>query len=352
MCDAHFGQPRGRIIQLSEAIGTVLAHDVTEIRPGEHKGPAFKKGHRVTDQDLDHLERIGKRHLYVLDLPPGTLHEDDAALILAEALAGEGVEYNTNPSEGKITFKAALDGLLKIDAQTLLDFNMVEGVMCATRHTNTIVDRGEVIGGTRAIPLVIDKSVVEEAADTARRAGGVISVKPLARPVCGLIVTGDEVYYGKIQDKFVPVITPKLSAFGCRTLPPVFVPDDKELISKAVLELIGRGAELVVTTGGMSVDPDDVTRLGVQISGAEEILYGSAVLPGAMLLLAKVHGVPIIGVPACGMFHANTIFDLVLPRILAGETLTRRDLAGLGHGGLCMNCKVCRFPVCPFGKSA
>jgi hypothetical protein len=340
------------LIELTEAVGTVLAHDITEIRRGEYKGPAFKKGYVVRDADIPHLARLGKQHLYVLEIEPGMMHEDEAVLTLARSLAGDGIAFSPDPAEGKINLTAARDGLLKVNVPALTDFNTVEGVMCASRHTNTMVKEGDLVAGTRAIPLVIQRERVLEAAALARQApGGVFTVKPLAALGTGLIVTGNEVYSGLIQDKFVPVIKPKLAAFGCPVLDVVFTPDDAVFIAGAVTRLIEQGAEMIVTTGGMSVDPDDVTRMGVAAAGAEDVLYGSSVLPGAMLLLARIGSVPVIGVPACGMFHDQTIFDLVLPRVLAGEELTRRDLAALAHGGLCLSCPSCRYPCCPFGKS-
>jgi hypothetical protein len=351
MCGRSFAQPRGKLIEVTEAIGTMLAHDMTEIRRGEYKGPAFKKGHVVRERDVAHLARLGKRHVFVLDLKPGMMHEDDAVLVFAAALAGQGVTYNPHPAEGKINLTAAHDGLLKVDVEALIEFNEVDDVMCASRHTNTMVRAGDIVAGTRAIPLVIADSLVEQAARVAKKAGGIFSVKPLAKLPTGLIVTGNEVYSGLIEDKFVPVITPKMKAYDCPVLKPAFCPDDPDFIAETAMRLIDEGARLLVTTGGMSVDPDDVTRLGIIKAGATDILYGSAVLPGAMLLLAHIDRVPVIGVPACGMFHDQTIFDLVLPRVLAGETLTRRDLAKLAHGGLCLNCPVCRFPQCSFGKS-
>lgn len=352
MCESIHPTSRGRMIPLDQAIGTVLAHDLTEIRPVEFKGPAFRKGHVVREEDLEHLLRLGKRHLYVLDIDPESMHEDEAALVLAEALAGDGVTFNPHPSEGKINLRAARDGLLKVHVEALTDFNLVDGVMCATRHTHTVVRRDEVVGGTRAIPLVISRTAVEQAAKIGRAAGGILSVLALKSLRTGLIVTGNEVYSGLIQDRFIPAIRPKLDAFHCPVIGERFCPDDADIIAKTVRGFIASGAELIVTTGGLSVDPDDVTRLGVVKAGAVDYLYGSSVLPGAMLLLARVQGVPVIGVPACGMFHETTIFDLVLPRILAGERPTRRDLAALGHGGLCLNCSPCRFPRCAFGKGS
>lgn len=272
------------------------------------------------------------------------MHEDAAALSLAKALAGPGITFNPEPSEGKINLIAARGGLLKADVRSLIEFNLVEGVMCASRHTNSLVREGDVVAGTRAIPLLISRGAVDKAVSIAEGVSGIFSVKTLARLKTGLIVTGQEVYEGLIEDRFVPMMMPKLESYGCPIMKIVFAPDDADFIAQSILRLISEGAELIVTTGGLSVDPDDVTRAGVMKAGAKDQLYGSAVLPGAMALLSHVDAVPIIGVPACGMYHRNTVFDLVLPRVLAGEKLTRRDLASLGHGGLCLDCQPCRFP--------
>jgi hypothetical protein len=351
MCET-ITMPSGRLIKVNDAIGTVLAHDITEIRPGECKGACFKKGHVITENDVSHLAKLGKRRLYVLEISPEMMHEDEAALVLARALAGPGITFDPEPTEGKINLVAACDGLLKVDVQALTKFNLVEGLMCASRHTNTLVRKGDLVAGTRAIPLVISRDAVAEGASVTEAAGGIITVKTLARPKTGMIVTGQEIFEGLIQDRFVPAIRPKLESYHCSIVRIVFAPDDADFIAQAIGSLISEGAELIVVTGGLSVDPDDVTRTGVMRAGGTEALYGSAVLPGAMVLVANVHSVPVIGIPACGMYHHNTVFDLILPRVLAGEKLTRNDLALLGHGGLCLNCEVCSFPLCPFGKSA
>ena len=342
--------PPLRVLKTAEAVGTVIAHDITEIVPGKFKGPAFKKGHVVTEADLPHLARLGKEHLHVLTLGPGQMHEDEAALCLAEALAGPGVTFSPTPSEGKINLVAAHDGLLKVNVAALTAFNLVDGVMCASRHTDTVVKAGEIVAGTRAIPLVISEAVVREAAAVARQAGGVFEVRLLAARRAAIIVTGNEVFSHRIEDRFAAALTPKLEAYGCPVLAPVLAPDDADVIAGCIGQALERGAELVVLTGGMSVDADDVTRLGALKAGAEDVVYGSPVLPGAMLLLARIGHVPVMGVPACAIHHQNTVFDLVLPRVLAGERLGRRDLALLAHGGLCLACDDCRFPRCPLGK--
>jgi molybdenum cofactor synthesis domain-containing protein len=312
------------------------------------------------------------------------MHEDDAAYAIAQALMGEGIAIKGEPKEGKIDLIAERDGLLKIDRDCLRDFNMLGDVMCASLHDNMLVKKGQVVAGTRAIPLVVKRSIVDDAVKIAGQARntGAIEVKGLRMPKAGIVVTGNEVYHGRIKDAFAPVITKKLEAFQGEVVGIYYAPDDEQFIEDRLRELITAGADLLITTGGMSVDPDDVTRFAIRNLGATDITYGSAVLPGAMFLVgylanaacevrnaelkaSSIHDqhsensalrtphsalIPILGIPACGMYHRITIFDLILPRILAGEKIGRQELAELGHGGLCLHCEVCQYPVCPFGK--
>ena len=399
MCDVCgntiYEVDHNQTVPVDEAVGMVLAHDITEIRQGEFKKRAFKKGHVVRKQDIEHLKRLGKERLYVLRIAPDEMHEDEAAFELARALMGRGVEMEGEPKEGKINIVASFDGLLKIDKERLKAFNMLGEVMCATLHNNTLVRKGQLVAGTRAIPLVVKKKVVEEAVRRVRsqksgvkseESGGVIEVKRLRRPRAGVVITGNEVYYGRIKDAFAPIIKKKIDAFGGEIVGLYYAPDDAEFIETRLRELIKAGADLLITTGGMSVDPDDVTRFAIRNLGVTEMHYGSAVLPGAMFLVAYIEKsgvrsqesgvrgqksdvgsrnlqsdnstlktqnsklIPVLGIPACGMYHKITIFDLILPRLLSGEYIGREDLAIMGHGGLCLNCKECRYPKCPFGK--
>ena len=339
-------------IKLEDAVGTKLSHDITEIRPGEFKGAAFHKGHSVCNEDLCHLQKLGKNHLYVIDLEEDEIHEDQAAAILADALAGEGIVWQDEPREGKIKLLAEKDGLLKINTAALAAFNMVDEVMCATLHSHTLVKEGELVASTRAIPLVMKRTPIERAAAIANQGGGVLSVQSLRTATTGLVITGNEVYHGLIEDRFAPVLSEKVKAIGSKVDGITFAPDDEEKISIAILSHIDRGCDLLLLSGGMSVDPDDVTRKGIRMAGATEMHYGSAVLPGAMFLVAYIGNIPLLGVPACGMYHRITVLDLVLPRILAGERIGKAELAFLGHGGLCKDCPECVYPHCPFGKSA
>jgi molybdenum cofactor synthesis domain-containing protein len=339
-----------KAIPVDQAVGTVLAHDITEIRPGEFKGRAFKKGHIVREEDVCHLLRLGKEHLFVLNVAKDELHENDAAYVIARALMGDGVAIKGEPKEGKIDIIAERDGLLKIGRDALLSFNMLGEVMCATLHDNTVVKKGQTLAGTRAIPLVVKKEVVKEAVNIGERAGKIIRVMEIRKPKVGVVITGNEVYHGRIKDAFAPVITKKIEEIGGELVGVYYAPDDKAFIVDRLRELLKAGADLLITTGGMSVDPDDVTRFAIRELGAGDITYGSAVLPGAMFLIAYIDSIPVIGIPACGMYAKTTIFDLILPRVLAGERIGRKEVAALGHGGLCMKCDVCRYPVCPFGK--
>ncbi len=350
-------------IRVTDAEGLALAHDITEIRKDEFKGRAFKKGHVIRQDDIRHLQRLGKERLFVLRLANDDLHEDDAVYALANALMGEGVKIQGEAKEGKLNLIAERDGLVRVNRGALLKFNLLGDVMCATLHDNTVVKKGRVVAGTKAIPLVVKSKIVQEAVRAAENAGGIIEVKALRKPKAGIVVTGNEIYHKRIKDAFAPIIIEKIEA--CEIAGLHYAPDDEEFIAERLKKLLAAGADLLITTGGMSVDPDDVTRFAIRRLGAVNLTYGSPVLPGAMFLTAYLpnpekerrgsnggwrRGVPIIGIPACGMYAKTTVFDIVLPRILAGEQVGRTALAELGHGGLCMKCRECRYPMCPFGK--
>ncbi len=344
-----------KIIPVDQAVGMVLPHDISEIRPlsaddGEFKGVAFKKGHIIRPEDLEHLRRLGKERIYILTLDDHEIHENEAAQAMAEAIAGEGVVGSGRPTEGKINLLAEHDGLLKVNIEGLYRFNLLGDVMCATLHDNTPVSKGEQIAGTRLIPLIGERRLVEEATAIAREAGGLLRVKKLRSAKAALVITGSEVFYGRIKDSFEPVLREKLGQLGSKVIRVGFAPDDADMIATEIAAGLEAGADLIITSGGMSVDPDDVTRAGIVKAGATDICYGTPVLPGAMFLTGRIGEVPVLALPACGMFHRITVFDLVLPRVLSGEKITREDLARLGHGGLCRYCKQCRYPVCGFGK--
>ena len=299
MCktESDHKRPESKTIPILESVGTVLAHDITEIRPGEFKGRAFKRGHVVRQEDICHLQRLGKDHLFVLNLAEDEVHEDDAAFAFANALMGSGVTMQGEPKEGKISIIAEIEGLLKIQKDALLEFNMLSDAMCATLHDNTVVKKGQVVAGTRAIPLVVKKDLVQVATAIGKKAGHIISVRSMRRPKVGVVITGNEIYYGRIQDAFAPVISEKIKAVGGELVGIYFAPDDEAYIESRLRELLHAGADLLITTGGMSVDPDDVTRFAVRNLGATDITYGSAVLPGAVFLAAYLKDIPILAFP-------------------------------------------------------
>lgn len=336
-------------IRVEDAVGTILAHDLTKIVPGEFKGAAFKKGHVIRPADIEELKKMGKNHIYVLEMKPEEIHEDEAALRIAAAAAGEGISLE-GPTEGKISFKAAVRGLLKINQEALEAINDIDMVIISTLHNNTVVNTGKNVAGTRIIPLCTDKRNIEAVEEICRRYGRVVWIKELARLRAGVVVTGTEVYEGRIKDKFGSVLAGKLEDYGCALNGIVYVPDDKDRITAAIEEEISKGAQVVLVAGGMSVDADDVTPSAIREAADRIVTYGSPVLPGAMFMLGYKKDIPILGIPACGMYHKITVFDIVFPRILAGEQLTRKDIARLGHGGLCQNCESCRYPNCTFGR--
>ncbi len=344
-------EPELKKVLLSEAVGLPLAHDVTRVEPDKFKGPEFSRGYVVKAGDLCRLQQMGKSHLYVMDkIGDGYLHEDDAIKEMAAYIAGNGIKYDERPREGKIDFYASYDGLFTVNVEQLFRFNLIPEVMCATRHRYTLVKKDQKVAGARAVPLVVNLEKIKEAIEIASELRGLFSVRKLRKACAGILITGNEIFQGLIQDRFEPIITRKLNELGSDVAMAKIAPDDSDFIAEVASDMIRNGCDLIVITAGLSVDPDDVTREGISKAGATDIIYGSAVLPGAMAMVARIGEVPVVGVPACGLYFERTIFDLILPRILAGLTITRYDLAEMGHGGFCLSCKKCRFPRCPFGK--
>jgi molybdenum cofactor synthesis domain-containing protein len=336
-------------IPVQEAVGKVLFHDITKIVPGEFKGRAFKKGHVIRQDDVGTLLKLGKDNIYVLELEEGLVHENDAAGRIARAACGSGTVL-TEPVEGKVSVVSSIDGLLKVNTEALDRINSVEQIALATMHSNRRVAADTLVAGTRIIPLFTDEERIQGIEKICVEYRPVIEVKPFRRLKVGLVTTGNEIYHGRIEDKFGPVVRAKLEAFGSEVCRQILVPDNTSMTADAVRELIDGGAEMIIATGGMSVDPDDRTPAGIRAAGGKIVTYGSPTFPGAMFLLAYIEQVPVIGLPGCAMYHRATVFDLVAPRILAGERPTRREIVSLGHGGLCSACPECRYPECAFGK--
>ncbi len=338
-----------KVVPVQEAVGMVLCHDITQIIPGEFKGRAFKKGHIVQFEDIPKLLNIGKENLYVWDMKEGLVHENDAAIRMARAAAGAGIKL-TEPKEGKVSLVATRAGLLKINTDALYRIAEMDQIMFATLHTGQIVAEDKIVAGTRIIPLVIDQKSIERVEKICGANYPLVEVKPLKPHKVGVVTTGSEVYHGRIKDKFGPVVSRKLKGWGSSVLRQILVSDSIDMIVEAINTLLGEGAEMIVVTGGMSVDPDDVTPAGIRAAGGRIVTYGAPTLPGAMFMMAYIGDIPVMGLPGCVMYSRSSIFDLIAPRVLAGEEITRRDIARLAHGGLCVNCKECRYPDCGFGK--
>lgn len=337
-----------KMIRVQDAVGMILSHDVTQIIPGSFKGRAFKKGHVISEEDIDKLLTIGKDHVYVWEQEEGKLHEDDAAIRISDLVIGDGITISEEIKEGKIDFFAGRDGVLKIDVNNLFKLNSLVEIIVSTIHNNTPIKKGEKVGATRVIPLVIDEDKILKAEELIQKK--IIWVQEIKPKRCVLITTGNEVYHGRIKDAFLPVIEKKLSYYGSEVIKQVILPDDKERITKEIFKAAKENVDMIICTGGMSVDPDDVTPTAIKVCGGELVTYGAPVLPGAMFLLAYKDNLPILGVPSCAMYSRRTVLDLVLPRLLADEKLTINDIVAYGHGGMCLDCKVCTFPHCSFGK--
>lgn len=336
-------------IETIHAEGHVICHDITVIIKDQIKDTAFRKGHIVTKEDIPKLLSLGKDHLYVWEKEEGMLHENEAAKILASVCRNQYMK-ETPVKEGKIELVAECEGVFLVDVERLRKINSLDAMMIATRHTNQAVRPGDKLAGTRIIPLVIEAEKMEAVKEIGE-GQPILKICPYVRKKAAVITTGNEVYHGRIQDTFTPVIREKLAAFGVEVIFHETVPDETDQIQAAILRAKESGAQCILCTGGMSVDPDDRTPGAIRDSGARIVTYGAPVLPGAMLVLGYYEdGTPIMGLPGCVMYAAATVFDLLLPRVLADVEITREEIAGMGHGGLCLGCETCHYPACSFGK--
>ena len=338
-----------KLIRTEDAAGHILCHDMTQIIKGEYKDARFRKGHKVTPEDIPVLLSMGKEHLYVWEMTSGTVHENDAAERLL-ALCGQENMTRSEVKEGKIELKAACDGLFTVDSARLLAVNSQDEVMIATRKGGTAVRRGDKLAGMRVIPLVISEEKLQKA-EQAAGSGPLLALRPFVRKTACIVSTGSEVQKGIIKDTFTPVVIEKLRGFGIETLETVYSGDGVENVRSAVLAMRDKKPDMILCTGGMSVDPDDNTPGGIRAAGADIVCYGAPVLPGAMFLLGYFpDGMPVMGLPGCVMYAGATVFDLVLPKVAADVPVSRGEIAALGEGGLCLGCGECHYPICPFGK--
>lgn len=398
-----------KLIRTEDAVGTVLCHDITQIIKGVTKDAVFRKGHIVTEEDIPVLLSCGKENLYVWECGEGMMHENEAAAFLCDLCEGANLRRGS-VKEGKLEIFAECDGLLKVDEAGVLAVNSAGEMMIASRHGNFPVKKGDKVAGTRIIPLVIEEeklfgvrqriaelqgkpvigrlstdseAVDRQAAANEERTAGLsasvtgeraadkeiinegknrkpIGIRPLYNVMpfkhkkAAIIATGSEIKKGLIEDTFTPVVEAKLAEYDTEIVYKAVPGDDHVTITEEILKAVDEyGADIVLCTGGMSVDPDDRTPLAIRNTGARIVCYGAPVLPGAMFMLGHIENdrkTAVMGLPGCVMFHGRTIFDLILPRIMADDEVYPEDIAKLGTGGLCLNCAVCAFPNCGFGK--
>ena len=340
-----------KLVRVQDAVGQILCHDVTRIIRGVTRDVLFQKGHVICKEDVPALLKIGKDHVYIWENNANFLHENDAAEILRAVCQGKNM-HATEPKEGKIELTADTDGFFTIDIERMRKVNSLGEMIIATRLSGFPVKKGDKLCGVRIIPLAIEKEKMERAVQTAGDEP-LLKLLPMKPKKYGLIVTGNEVFHNRIQDDFSPVIREKLAEYGCDMTAREILDDNHEKITAAIRNMLEKGAAMVLCTGGMSVDPDDKTPLAIKNAADNVISYGTPVLPGAMFMLAyTADGRPLCGLPGCVMHSKRTVFDLVLPRLLADVPVTAEWLAGLGNGGLCLNCTECHFPNCAFGKGA
>lgn len=338
-----------KLIRTQEAVGQVLLHDMTQIIPGEYKGARFHKGHVVREEDIPTLLSMGKENLYIMEPGSDLVHEDAAADRLRSLCQNKNM-CAKGPREGKIELFAEADGLFKIRRDALYTLNSQEDMMVATRHSDTWVRKGDKLAGMRVIPLWIEEERLR-AAEAAVGAEPILELVPFTRQKAAMIITGNEVMSGRIEDQFAPAVEQILAEYGVTVISKTYPGDDREEIIRQIERARFSGADLILCTGGMSVDPDDRTPAAIRDSGARIVRYGAPVLPGAMMMLGYFRdGTPIMGLPGCVMYAKSTVFQIVLPRILADDPVTYDDISMLGEGGLCLGCDNCRFPNCGFGK--
>ena len=336
-----------KLIKTEDAVGHVLCHDLTQIIKGVTKDARFRKGHIIQKEDIPVLLSMGKENLYVWENDETMMHENEAALVLKDICMNQYMS-ESEIKEGKIELSSTIHGLLKIDSDALKKINSFGQMMIATRGGDTVVYPKDKLAGMRIIPLVIEKEKMLKVKETIKKP--ILEIKPFTIKKAAIITTGSEVYKGIIQDTFSPVIVQKLKEFGCEVIYHEICDDNDAMVTQAIHTAILKGAEFVCCTGGMSVDPDDRTPLAIKNTGANIVSYGAPVLPGAMFLLSYLNDIPIVGLPGCVMYAKRTIFDLVLPRLIAKDQITLDELNDLGEGGLCLNCEICTYPNCGFGK--
>lgn len=334
-------------VNVEAAIGLTLCHDITAMRDG-FKGAAFRRGHVITEEDVPKLLDLGKRTVFIWEENAGELHEEDCARRLAAMAPVEGAHY-TEPSEGKVLLMADTRGMLRVDTELLRAINAIGDITISTLPDHYPVEAGARLASMRIVPLVTQETQIIQA-ETLCREKKLLELKPYRPRKLGVVITGSEIYTGRIQDKFQPVIRAKMKQYPCEILGVTICDDSLDMIVDAARAHLAAGADFLIFTGGMSVDPDDLTPTAIRQLDAEIITHGLPAQPGNMTLVAYLGDVPILGIPGAAISLPTTMFDVLLPQIFAGDRFTKQELINLGDGGLCQLCKSCHFPNCSFGR--
>lgn len=333
-------------IKVQEAIGRSLCHDITEMN-GEFKGVAFKRGHIIQACDIAHMLRIGKQHIFVWEAQAGEIHEDDCARRMAAMAPVEGAHY-TEPAEGKVLLIADKRGMFRVNRQLLSKINSIGDITICTLPDHYPVEAGARLASMRIVPLVTKEEQILEAERLCRDTP-LLRLLPYRYKKVGVIITGSEVYHGRIQDRFEPVVRDKMKQYPSEIVGITVCDDDLDLIADAARAYLEKGADFLIFTGGMSVDPDDLTPTAIRQLGADIVTHGVPAQPGNMTLVAYLGDIPILGIPGAAIKLPTTVFDVLLPQIFAGERIRKEDLVKLADGGLCQMCKSCHWPNCTFG---
>ncbi len=334
-------------IRVQDAVGMELCHDITEMNDG-FKGAAFRRGHIIRPEDIDHMLRIGKEHVFVWEEQAGEVHEDDCARRMAAMAAVDGAHY-TEPAEGKVLLFADQRGMFRVNRKLLQKINAIGDITICTMPDHFPVEVGDRLASMRIVPLVTKEEQIREAEQLCRKEK-LLDLRPYQHKKVGVIITGSEIYHGRIQDRFGPVIQAKMKQYPGEIIGISVCEDDLEGIVDAARKHLHNGADFLIFTGGMSVDPDDLTPTAIRQLGADIISYGVPSQPGNMTLVAYLGDIPILGVPGAAIHLPTTVFDVLLPQIFAGDKISREELIGLADGGLCQMCKACHWPNCSFGR--
>jgi len=334
-------------IKVQDAVGMELCHDITEMNDG-FKGVAFKRGHIIRQEDIDHMLRIGKQHIFVWEDHAGEIHEDDCARRMAAMAPVDGAHY-TEPAEGKVLLFADVRGLFRVNTKLLKQIDSIGDITICTLPDHYPVEAGARLASMRIVPLVTQEAQILQAEALCAREP-LLRLLPYQHKKIGVIITGSEVYHGRIRDKFEPVVRAKMKHYPSQILDITICDDDLDMIVSAAKAQLEKGADFLIFTGGMSVDPDDLTPTAIRQLGAQIVTHGVPAQPGNMTLVAYLDDVPVLGVPGAAISLPTTIFDVLLPQIFAGDKITKEELTNLAEGGLCQMCKVCHWPNCTFGR--